>query len=178
MEQRWRADRGGGRPRRNGPEREERDMTSTTGTTTTSRTRMNKRSTSRITGLKACRNKQVNEAYCNSGVRAQLDDTAQESATSPRSTMSDVRMPQQRGACASGRGGSVTAARPPDLVTSKPASTAIAAIDSSCRRIAYAIDRSSCSTCLRTSGLSLRYAMNCAIAELLIRLTSLICRLT
>jgi hypothetical protein len=41
---------GGGRPPRNGPEREERDMT---GTTTTSRTRTNKRSTSRITGLKA-----------------------------------------------------------------------------------------------------------------------------
>ena len=62
---------GRGPPARNAPEREERDMTSTTGTTTTSRTRTNKRSTSRITGLKAV-SEQVNEAYCNSGVRAQL----------------------------------------------------------------------------------------------------------
>lgn len=37
-------------PRRKEPER---GMTSTTGATTTSRTRTNKRSTSRITGLKA-----------------------------------------------------------------------------------------------------------------------------
>jgi hypothetical protein len=45
-------------PRRKEPER---GMTSTTGATT-SRTRTNKRSTSRITGLKAVSNKQVNEA--------------------------------------------------------------------------------------------------------------------
>jgi hypothetical protein len=49
---------GRGRPPRNGPEREERDMTSTT----TSRTRANKRSTSCITGLKAVSEQQVNEA--------------------------------------------------------------------------------------------------------------------
>jgi hypothetical protein len=47
-------------------------MTSTTGTTTTSGTRTNKRSTSRITGLKAVSEQQSTRPCCNSGARAQL----------------------------------------------------------------------------------------------------------